>query len=135
MCAFWLRFIGSQAARRAMSGMATLTQDHSMAQIRDLVRMDRAGRVAHIRIDDPPLNTISAEIAQELAHLVAKCGSDDAVRAILLDSAGDKPPFAADGAALLSELSWESQFAMLRKGQRAMTAIEFSSKPVVMAIH
>jgi enoyl-CoA hydratase/carnithine racemase len=97
--------------------------------------MDRAGPVVHIRIDHPPMNTISTEIARELARLVAECGSDDTVRAILLDSAGEKPPFAADGAALLSELSWESQFAMLREGQRAMTAIEFSSKPIVMAIY
>src|SRR5258708_37518005 len=102
MCAFWLRFIGSQAARRAMSGMANLTQDHSMAQIRDLVRMDLAGRVGRIRIDHPPMNTISTEIAQELAHLVAKFGADDAARAILLDSAGDKPPVAARCGALRS---------------------------------
>jgi enoyl-CoA hydratase/carnithine racemase len=106
-----------------------------MAEIRDLIRMKLEGRVAHIRIDNPPMNTISTEILQELARLVAECGSDDTVRAILLDTAGDKPPFAADGAALLSDLSWESQFAMVRDGQRALTAIEFSSKPVVMAIY
>jgi hypothetical protein len=31
--------------------------------------------------------------------------------------------------------SWEAQFEMIREGQGALTAIEFSSKPVVMAIY
>src|SRR6516164_11282401 len=31
--------------------------------------------------------------------------------------------------------SWEAQFQMIQRGQRALSAIEFSSKPVVMAIY
>ena len=31
--------------------------------------------------------------------------------------------------------SWEAQFQMLRAGQHALTTIEFSSKPIVMAIY
>jgi enoyl-CoA hydratase/carnithine racemase len=35
----------------------------------------------------------------------------------------------------MADPSWEEQFEMIREGQRALTAIEFSSKPVVMAIY
>ena len=81
------------------------------------------------------MNTISTGIVQQLAGLVSEYEGDDAVRAILLDSANQKPPFAADGADLMANPSWEAQFQMIQRGQRALSAIEFSSKPVVMAIY
>jgi enoyl-CoA hydratase len=93
------------------------------------------GRVAHITIDHPPMNTVSIEILQSLASAVAGFEQDPVVRAILLDSANNQPPFAADANDLVANLSWEAQSKMLRDGRRALTTIEFSSKPVVMAIY
>jgi len=106
-----------------------------MEQAKDFVAMKKSGRIAEITIDHPPLNTISSEILQTLVELVTACEQDDSVRAILLDSANQKPPFAADGAALLADTSWKAQFHMIKDGQRALTAIEFCTKPVVMAIY
>lgn len=100
----------------------------------EFMKAVKVGRVAHMTIDHPPLNTINTEILQ-LARDVLKYEADESVRVILLDSANQKPPFAADGAALLANPGWQAQFEMLREGQRALTAIEFSSKPVVMAIY
>ena len=82
--------------------------------------------MTQITIDEPPMNTISVEILQELAKLVAEYEKDHTVRAILLDSANQKPPFAAEAAALLADPSWEGQFQMVREGGRALSAIEFS---------
>jgi enoyl-CoA hydratase len=93
------------------------------------------GRVAHITIDHPPMNTISLETVLSLARMVAGFGQDPAVRSILLDSANNTPPFAADADDLIANLSWEAQCKMVRDGQRALTSLEFSSKPVVMAIY
>ena len=101
----------------------------------EFMKAVKVGRVAHITIDHPPMNTINTEILQQLARDVAKYEADDTVRVILLDSANQKPPFSADGAALLANPGWQEQFEMLRQGQRALTTIEFSSKPVVMAIY
>lgn len=95
----------------------------------------KVGRMAHITIDHPPMNTINTEILQQLARDVLKNEADDSVCVILLDPANQESPFAADGAALLANPGWQAQFEMLREGQRALTAIEFSSKPVVMAIY
>jgi enoyl-CoA hydratase/carnithine racemase len=47
----------------------------------------------HVTIDHPPMNTISIEILRALAKLVGECGADETVRAIVLDSADQKPPF------------------------------------------
>ncbi len=106
-----------------------------MGRARECLKARQIGRVAQITIDHPPMNTISGEIAEELATIVTEYGRDDAVRAILLDSANQEPPFAADGAALLANLTWEAQFRTLQDGQRALAAIEFCLKPVVMAIY
>lgn len=62
----------------------------------DFIKVGKVGRVTHITIDHPPMNTISTEILQELAKLVTEYGGNDTVRAILLNSANQKPPFAAD---------------------------------------
>lgn len=101
----------------------------------EFVQAKRVGRVAHVTIDHPPTNSINTEILQSLAAVVTECGADDGVRVILLDFANQKPPFAADPAGLLADPSWEGQFQMIREGQRALSEIELSSKPVVMAIY
>jgi enoyl-CoA hydratase/carnithine racemase len=81
------------------------------------------------------MNTVSTEILRSLASMVAGFGQDPSIRAILLDSANITPPFSADADDLTANLSWEAQSKMVRGGQRALTSIEFSSKPVVMAIY
>jgi enoyl-CoA hydratase len=106
-----------------------------MHQTRDFIKVGKVGRVAQITIDHPPTNSISTGILKDLAALVAEYGADDAVRAILLDSAGGTPPFAADATDLLANPSFEKQLQLIQAGGRALTVIEFSSKPVVMAIY
>ena len=82
----------------------------------EFMKAVKLGRVAHITIDHPPMNTIDTEILQQLAREVAKYEADDSVGVILLDSANQKPPFAADGAALLANHGWQKQFEMVREG-------------------
>ena len=67
-----------------------------MEQARDFIKSKKVGRVAHITIDHPPTNSVSTGILQQIADLVSDYEADDGVRAILLDSANGKPPFAAD---------------------------------------
>jgi enoyl-CoA hydratase/carnithine racemase len=106
-----------------------------VTQTREFIKVGKVGRVAHITIDHPPTNSISTGILQDLAALVAEYEADDTGRAILLDTANQKPPFAADATDLLANPSWEKQLQLIQAGGRALTAIEFSSKPVVMAIY
>ena len=106
-----------------------------MTQTREFIKVGNVGRVAHITIDHPPTNSISTGILQDLAARVGEYEADDAVRAILLDTANQKPPFAADATDLLANPSWEMQFKLIQAGARALSAIEFCSKPVVMAIY
>lgn len=106
-----------------------------MRQARMLIRSNQAGLVKYLAIDHSARNQISTGLLRQLAERVSDCERDEEVRVILLNSANEIPPFAADGESLLADTSWEAQFAMVRVGQRALSAIEFSSKPVVMAIY
>jgi enoyl-CoA hydratase/carnithine racemase len=106
-----------------------------MRQTEDVLESVQEGRVRHMTLNNPPRNQISVGILQRIAELVSECEGDDQVRAILLDSANATPPFAADGQALIEDPSWEGFFAVVREGQRALSRIEFSTKPVVMAIY
>ena len=110
-------------------------KEREVEQARDFIKTGKVGRVAAITIDHPPTNSISTGILQDLAELVSEYAADDSIRAILLDTANGKPPFAADATDLLANPSWEKQFQLIQAGGRALTAIEFSSKPVVMAIY
>ena len=112
-----------------------MQQATEMQQARDFIKTAKSGRVAHITIDHPPTNSISTGILHDLAALVAEYEADDDVRAILLDSANQKPPFAADASNLLANPSLENQLRLIQAGGRALSAIELSSKPVVMAIY
>jgi enoyl-CoA hydratase len=101
----------------------------------DVLKSKVEGRVAHIMIDHPPMNTINTEMLQALASMVAGFGRDPVVRAILLDTANNQPPFAADADGLTANLAWDAHCKMVRDGQRALTSIELSPKPVVMVIY
>jgi enoyl-CoA hydratase/carnithine racemase len=106
-----------------------------MEQAQDFIKSVKIGRVAAITIDHPPTNSISTGILKQLAQVVSEYEADDSVRAILLDSANQKPPFAADAADLMANPSWEKRFQLIQAGARSLSVVEFSSKPVVMAIY
>jgi len=100
-----------------------------MEQALEFIKSEKVGRVAYITIDDPPTNSVSIGILQRLADLVSDYEADDSIRAIVLDSANGKPPFAADATDLMANPSWEKQFQLIQAGARALSVIEFSSKP------
>jgi enoyl-CoA hydratase/carnithine racemase len=110
-------------------------KEREVEQARDFIKSRKVGLVAHITIDHPPTNSVSTGILQQIADLVSGYEADDSVRAILLDSANGKPVFAADATDLLANPSFEKQFQLIQAGGRALSVIEFSSKPVVMAIY
>jgi enoyl-CoA hydratase/carnithine racemase len=70
-----------------------------------------------------------------LSREVEALEANPKVRSVLLTTANDTPPFAADAEGLMNELSWEAQSAMVRQGQRALTQLEQSKKPIVFAVY
>jgi enoyl-CoA hydratase/carnithine racemase len=92
-------------------------------------------RVAFMTIDNPPQNVINNQVLLTLKAELEKFEKDQFIRAVVLDSANQTPPFAADGMALLAEDSAEKQRASMIEGQTCLTYVENYPKPIIMAIY
>ncbi|WP_101298139.1 3-hydroxyacyl-CoA dehydrogenase/enoyl-CoA hydratase family protein [Halegenticoccus soli] len=103
----------------------------------ETLRVEREGRVGHVVIDRPHrMNTISAELIDELAAAIDYLESDDETRAILLTGEGDRAfsagadvqSMAAGGADPLATVE------LSRKGQQVFGELEACDLPVVAGI-
>ncbi|GAB3418254.1 3-hydroxyacyl-CoA dehydrogenase/enoyl-CoA hydratase family protein [Haloparvum alkalitolerans] len=103
----------------------------------DTLEVSVEDRVGRITLDRPHrMNTISAELLDELADAIDALDADDDVRAILLTGAGDRAfsagadvqSMAAGGADPISAVE------LSRKGQETFGKLEESDKPVVAGI-
>ena len=97
--------------------------------------VDCSDKVAHVTIDRPPLNLVNTALLASLAEALSELAAEPQVRAIVLDTANGVPPFAADAGELTALTTWQQTFEMLKRGQEALTTIEFLPRPVIMAIY
>ncbi|MCC7017159.1 MAG: enoyl-CoA hydratase/isomerase family protein [Rhodospirillales bacterium] len=102
----------------------------------ELVRVERAERVATITLDNPPVNAIATRSLGELHRILDDIEKDKNVRCVILAGAGEKA-FCAG-----ADLREEAQFKDARAakdfrlaGRRLLDRIEGLAKPVVAAIH
>ncbi len=84
--------------------------------------------VLEIRMDNPPLNVMSRDLRIKLLRTLADAQADDAVKAIVLASAGRAFSAGAD----ITEFDDPDMAPALPE---VVDAIEASSKPVVVAVH
>jgi 3-hydroxyacyl-CoA dehydrogenase len=89
--------------------------------------------VAIIKIDNPPVNALSAGVPEGIATAIARAGADPAVQAIIVMGAG-KTFIAGADISSLEEAAWGRLEAACDM-HALLTTIEDSPKPVVMAIH
>lgn len=99
----------------------------------DLVNIERAGGVAILAVNNPPVNALSAGVPDAIAAGLHAAQADPAVQAIVVMGAG-KTFIAGADIKQLEDMAWgkgagaPSLHELLRK-------IEDCPKPVVMAIH
>ena len=102
----------------------------------ETIRVDREGRIGHIVLDRPDrMNTISAELLDELAAAVDEFDADSKVRCILLSGGGDRAFSAgADVSGLGDEPDALEAMEFSRTGQRTFGKLESCDTPVVAAV-
>jgi 3-hydroxyacyl-CoA dehydrogenase len=99
-----------------------------MAQVNDLVSVETRGRLAVIRIDNPPVNALSRLVRDGLYEAVSRADRDPTVSAIVIACAGRTFVAGAD----------IREFGLPPAGRSArevMERIEQASKPVIAALH
>ncbi len=99
-----------------------------MVAINQVVDLTRAGDIAVITINSPPVNALSASVRQGVLEAVNQAAADPLAKAIVLICAGRTFIAGAD----ISEFGRPPQSPSLND---MMDAIEDCAKPVVAAIH
>ena len=96
----------------------------------ETVRIDRSGPVAVVTVDNPPVNAFSHAVRKELAAALDAARADPEVEAVVIAGAGRIFSGGADIREFDSGASLKSPNL-----PELITAIEDSSKPVVVALH
>ncbi len=111
--------------------------DEDDAATYDTINVEYPGQqVGHIELDRPHrMNTVSAEMLEELADAVDRLDADDDVRAILLTGAGDKAFSAgADVQSAATNATTLDGVELSKTGQETFGKFEDCSMPVVAGI-
>ncbi len=102
----------------------------------DLVRIDVRSGVAVVLVDNPPVNALSNEVVDALAHAAEQLSADDSVRAVILTGAGDKAFIAGADLAELSQALGSAAWIEDHTGRtrRMLDLWEGIPQPVVGAV-
>jgi enoyl-CoA hydratase len=104
-----------------------------MTDARRHLSVTRAGGVATVALDRPPVNAVDLEVIEEFLGTVAELAADRAVRAVILTGRERRFCAGAD-IAMLRDLSPENQ-RRARRWVDVQAGLEAMEKPVVAAIN
>ncbi len=99
----------------------------------ELVRIERDGSVATIRLDRPPMNALNAEVQAEISACAAEVSADPAVRSVVVYGG---PKIFAAGADIkeMATLGYAEMAADSKRLQDSFSAVAGIGKPVVAAV-
>ncbi|HEY3081562.1 MAG TPA: enoyl-CoA hydratase-related protein [Chloroflexota bacterium] len=100
----------------------------------DLVRVERDGAVATVRLDRPPVNALSGDLIGQLAAAFERVSRDPSVRAIVVTGSARAFSAGADVGELAGLPGPHAVRVWIDRGQRLMDSIAASTRPVVAAI-
>ncbi len=98
------------------------------------VRLDRAGAVGVLTLENPPENRLTLAMALELFSHVGVLEQDDGVRAVVVRGAGGRTFCDGLDAQEWAGLSPKEAQAAIQHGFEALYALEHLTKPVIAAV-
>ncbi|HWF44831.1 MAG TPA: enoyl-CoA hydratase-related protein [Candidatus Kapabacteria bacterium] len=101
------------------------------------LQLSISGHVAEITIDRPDkLNALSAQVLEDLRHLVTELREHEDVRTVILTGSGEKAFAAGADIGELARLNdWEEGMSFAQSGQAVFSLIETSPKPFIAAVN
>src|SRR2546421_2749496 len=99
------------------------------------VRLEKQDSIGHIVLDRPPANSYDKTFMEELEAAIDEAAHDDAVKGILLRSAGEKFFSAGADVSVFARSGLDEQNAFVVCANEAMAKFESTPKVVVAAIN
>ena len=100
-----------------------------------LVRYRVEGGIAHLTLNDPPANTYSYEMMQELDRSVLAARMDESVSVILLTGEGEKFFCAGANIQMLSSVTPEYKYYFCLHANETLSRLEQTPKLVIAALN
>ena len=102
---------------------------------RALVRYEAADGVAVLTLDDPPANTYTYEMMQQLDRAILRARMDDAVGVVVITGAGEKFFCAGANIAMLTEMTPSFKYYFCLHANETLSRLEQTPKLVVAALN
>ena len=115
--------------------MAQAQKDLSSKTEKQLISYELKDGIALLTLNDPPANTYSYEMMQQLDARILKARMDEAVQVIVITGAGEKFFCAGANIAMLSEVTPEFKYYFCLHANETMNRLEQTPKLVIAAIN
>jgi enoyl-CoA hydratase/carnithine racemase len=115
--------------------MAQAQKDLNIQTEKQLIGYEVTDGVALLTLNDPPANTYSYEMMQQIDACILKARMDEAVQVIVITGAGEKFFCAGANIAMLSEVTPEFKYYFCLHANETMCRLEQTSKLVIAAIN
>lgn len=92
-------------------------------------------RTAIITIDHPPVNALNTQTIEEFASAFGEVSTDGQVKVIIITGAGQAFGAGADINEITELKTREQAYETIRTGQKILSMVEHSEKPVIAAIN
>src|ERR1051326_8981588 len=127
----------SRQAKTSQIGleMAQAQKDLNIPTEKQLIGYEVTDGVALLTLIDPPANTYSYEMMQQIDACILKARMDEAVQVIVITGAGEKFFCAGANIAMLSEVTAEFKYYFCLHANETMCRLEQTSKLVIAAIN
>ena len=115
--------------------MAQAQKDLSLPTEKQLIGYEVKDGVALLTLNDPPANTYSYEMMQQIDACIVKARMDEAVQVVVITGAGEKFFCAGANIAMLSEVTPEFKYYFCLHANETMCRLEQTPKLVIAAIN
>ena len=115
--------------------MAQVMERDVDQQATTLVRYEASDGVAILTLDDPPANTYTYELMQDLDRCVLRARMDDSVHVILLVGAGEKFFCAGANISMLNSVTPQFKYYFCLHANETLNRLEQTPKLVIAALN
>src|SRR5678815_1521117 len=113
-----------------------MTDGHAAAaNNRSLIQVDIDNGIAQVKLNDPPANTYSYEMMQQLDRAILDARMDEAVQVIVITGAGEKFFCAGANIQMLSDVTPTFKYYFCLHANETLNRLEQTPKLVIAAIN